>query len=159
VRKIINVLALGLAAGVASATILPPLSVYTKLKSNTFGSWQQESGLSTVLKTQGKFSLGANLAVVTKWPYHNENGVQYTSGLTLRYRVAASDDSLATAIYTKVKYDLFHTWQQETGVAANLWHQGPWTLGFNAGFLYTYPIIVHDKAPSYTIGFTLTRKL
>jgi len=157
--RVLNICAVGLLTSSAFAFRLPPLSAYTKVKNNTFGTWQQETGLSTVWRRHGKLSLESNLAVVWKWPYHTENGTQFTAGFTVRYFVGQKDDTFNPSIYTKTKHDLFHTWAQETGVAGSLWKKGVWGLGFNAGFLYNYPLYIRHSHAGYTLGLTLSRKL
>lgn len=158
-RRLLNIASLLSLITFAHAS--PVYSLYTKTKSNTFGTWAEESGASVVWLKQGHFSFESNLAVITKLPYKAENVEGYTAGATFRYKFGAHDDAFQPSIYTKVKYDLFRTYQQETGFAGTLWSNAKsrWSLGWNAGLLYTYPLHIHDTAPGYTAGITLSYRL
>ncbi len=152
---------IGLLAIVAvPAFAAPPVfSVYEKVKSNTFGVWQSETGVSAVWKRFGNLSLESNLAFLERLPFRSSNVTGYTLGVTLRYRFGAKKDSFQPAVYTKTKHDLFHTYQQETGLAGSLWRQGTWSLGINAGFIYSFPLDIRHRAAGYTVGLTLSRRL
>lgn len=160
-KNTLTFVALGLACAASaepaklqwSPLTLGSLSAYTKLKSNFRGLWQQETGLSARFLTDGRLSLGGNVAWLDNYPIESPYPANWTAGLTLAYRTAPS--AYAPSIYTKIKSNLVGVTQQETGFSALLVRGHGWGLGGNVAYVFNYPY-KSTSFPAWTGGLTVS---
>lgn len=122
-------------------------SVYLKNKSNLVGGNAWEGGISAPLFTIGNLGASWNggLVLNSDNPWNDSS---LTAGVTLGYRLNRN-----YTVYTKTSTNFKGDWSQETGLRTVLFHTANYTVGANAGYIFSHPW-ENDSKPRWTVGVT-----